>query len=369
MKKPIVLLLALAMSLACFAACAGNGDSGSGGVEWPPKDETDPGGDVVYDNSWPEDEPANDVTFTDEHLVWSDEFNGSSLDTTKWSYDIGNGTDGWGNQELQYYQESNVRVNGGKLQIMARYEKAGTCNYTSGKIHTRGKFSRTYDIGNGTDGWGNQELQYYQESNVRVNGGKLQIMARYEKAGTCNYTSGKIHTRGKFSRTYGKFEARVKLPEGTGLWPAFWMMPEDSVYGGWPRSGEIDIMEAKGRLPDQMSGALHYGYPEMSVSNTSFLKTNISEWHVYSLEWSPTRITMKADGIAYFTFNPQVQGGTVNENGEAVPAPAPFDQDFYLIFNLAVGGKFDEHRVPDPSSFGALMEVDYVRVYSVDAIQ
>ena len=311
MKKPIVLLLALAMSLACFAACAGNGDSGSGGVEWPPKDETDPGGDVVYDNSWPEDEPANDVTFTDEHLVWSDEFNGSSLDTTKWSY----------------------------------------------------------DIGNGTVGWGNQELQYYQESNVRVNGGKMQIMARYEKAGTCNYTSGKIHTRGKFSRTYGKFEARVKLPEGTGLWPAFWMMPEDSVYGGWPRSGEIDIMEAKGRLPDQMSGALHYGYPEMSVSNTSFLKTNISEWHVYSLEWSPTRITMKADGIAYFTFNPQVQGGTVNENGEAVPAPAPFDQDFYLIFNLAVGGKFDEHRVPDPSSFGALMEVDYVRVYSVDAIQ
>lgn len=309
MKKVITLLLAVLTSFLCFAGCGGTSDSGNGGIPWPPVDSGEPEK-PAYDNSWPQKEPANDSFYTAENLVWNDEFNGDTLDGDKWSYDIGNGKDGWGNQELQYYRQDNVRVNGGKLQIMARYEN--------------------YDM--------------------------------------YSYTSGKIHSRGKFSRAYGRFEAKIKLPKGTGIWPAFWMMPQDNVYGGWPHSGEIDIMEARGRLPNQVSGALHFNYPEIIKTGKGMLPSDsdISDWHVYALEWTPDRIEMFVDGRSYL-YAKSDSWSTVDEDGNPVAGQsAPFDQPFYLILNLAVGGKFDEHRKPDPSSFGALMEVDYVRVYSLD---
>ncbi|MBQ5674030.1 MAG: glycoside hydrolase family 16 protein, partial [Lachnospiraceae bacterium] len=139
-------------------------------------------------------------------LVWNDEFDGNALDTTKWSCQIGNGYNGWGNQESQYYTAENVSVADGTLKITAKKEKKGGFDYTSSRIRT-----------------------------VTDDGQTL------------------------FSTKYGKVEARIKLPSGTGLWPAFWMMPVNSEYGSWPLSGEIDIMEARGRELDTVHGTIHFG--------------------------------------------------------------------------------------------------------------
>lgn len=258
------------------------------------------------------DDDVGQSDFTRNDLIFQDEFNGSALDLEKWNYDIGNGDDGWGNQEKQYYKSENVSVRNGKLVITPENKPFDAYQYTSGKINTK-------TIGN----------------------------------------------KG-FAFTYGKIEARIKSPRGEGMWPAFWMMPNDNHYGEWPKSGEIDIMEAMGRLPNQTSSAVHFGMPWQYKTNVNYFstlsKTTISEWHIYSCVRKEESLEFYVDNELFYT----IKGEQWYTSGDgAIANKSPFDKDFYIIFNLAIGGKFDGHRLPLESDFiGARMEVDYVRVYS-----
>ncbi|QMS84684.1 glycoside hydrolase family 16 protein [Candidatus Xianfuyuplasma coldseepsis] len=223
-----------------------------------------------------------------------------------------------------------------------------------------------YQEGNGAEygipGWGNSEKQYYREENSLVEDGFLVIEAKLEDFGGVPYTSSKLVTKDRFAQTYGRFEARIKLPLGNGLWPAFWMMPEDNVYGGWARSGEIDIMEAKGRLPYDASGAIHYGgsWPNnvyQSGHHDLPQGEGIDTFHVYAVEWTSESISWYIDDTLVWTATEWYSEG--NE------FPAPFNQDFFMILNLAVGGHFDNHILPPDSLFDepVQMFIDYVRVY------
>ncbi len=217
----------------------------------------------------------------------------------------------------------------------------------------------------GLEGWGNGELQYYREENARVEDGRLLIEARNNSYEGADYTSARLRTEPTFSQTYGRFEAKIKLPEGEGLWPAFWMLPQDDVYGGWAASGEIDIMEAKGRLPDQSSGAIHYGgqWPDNTYTHGEYdfpEGRDITDFNVYAIEWEEDEMRWYVNDTLFFTAKLW--------HTEGHDYPAPFDQDFHLLLNLAIGGHFDEYRTPPDSLFDepVVMEVDYVRVYQKD---
>jgi len=229
-----------------------------------------------------------------------------------------------------------------------------------------------YQLGTGSqyglDGWGNNEQQYYRSENIVVEDGVLKITAKPEQHEGKPYTSGRLFTEPTFSKTYGKFEARMKLPAGNGLWPAFWMMPTGSEYGTWAASGEIDIMEARGRLLDEVGGAIHYGktWPnnKFAAKNYDFPEDeDITGYHVYGLEWEPGELRWYVDGQLFQTINNWDSWG---ENEPAKYAfPAPFDKPFYMILNLAVGGNYDGGIMPDESMESAEMLVDYVRVYEL----
>lgn len=221
-----------------------------------------------------------------------------------------------------------------------------------------------YDIGNGSNGWGNGESQYYTKKNATVSDGKLHISAIKENYSSYNYTSSRMVTRGKFSFTYGYIEAKISLPEIQGMWPAFWMMPEDSLYGGWPRSGEIDIMEAKGRFPNYSSSALHFTKEDGNhtyITHENKIPNNgsLNGYHLYACEWTETSISFFVDGeLHLIIYNNQWQTNTALDNQYA-----PFDQNFHLILNLAIGGHFDGYVLP-PNDFSQCdMLVDYVRVF------
>ena len=223
-----------------------------------------------------------------------------------------------------------------------------------------------YEIGNGNDGWGNKELEYYTDStkNVFQRDGNLIIKAQKESN---RYTSGRIKTSDKFSMKYGKIEVKAKLPTGTGLWPAIWMMPQKDIYGGWAASGEIDIMENRGRLPNEVYGTIHYGgaWPNNKYSGSTYKfpqGQSVSDFHTYSIEWEPGEIRWYVDGKLYQTQN---NWYTTDSNGEKYSYPAPFDQNFYIILNLALGGNFDGGKF-DPSAVPAEMAVDYVRAYKFE---
>ena len=219
----------------------------------------------------------------------------------------------------------------------------------------------TYEIGNGNSGWGNNESQYYTDSNDFVSDGYLTIRAKEESRGGFNYTSTRIKTQSKVHFTYGYIEARISLPAIQGMWPAFWMMPNSSVYGGWPHSGEIDIMEAKGRLEYQSSSALHFSTNTGQYTYLSHEQNGhtTSEFNKYAVEWKADSIKYYINEVCHYSIQKN-QWGTVNAKSSET---APFDQDFYIILNLAIGGHFDEYRLP-PSGFGnADMKVDYVRVF------
>lgn len=226
-----------------------------------------------------------------------------------------------------------------------------------------------YQNGDGTEygipGWGNSEKQYYREENSYVENGFLYIEAKLENFGNSQYTSSKLVTQNKFSQAFGRFEARIKLPLGDGLWPAFWMMPQNNVYGGWAASGEIDIMEAKGRLVDEASGAIHYGgnWPNniyQSGQQTFASGEGIDTFHVYAVEWTDTSIKWYYDDILVWEATEWFTEGHA--------FPAPFDESFFMILNLAVGGHFDDHILPNDSIFNqpVVMMVDYVRVYQFE---
>ncbi|MCC5926348.1 MAG: glycoside hydrolase family 16 protein [Bacteroidetes bacterium] len=222
-----------------------------------------------------------------------------------------------------------------------------------------------FDIGTGAEvglqGWGNQELQYYTDrpENVKVEGGMLHITARRESFSGSNFTSGKILTRGLFETTYGRFEASIKLPFGQGIWPAFWLLGDDSDGTViWPQIGEIDIMEYRGQQPTIIHGSVHGpGYSGGNAVTKTYQLTNSrfdTKFHVFAIEWGPDFIDFFVDDVLYNTITPSDVG-----NNEWVFN----DNTFYIILNVAVGGTF----VGSPNNstpFPQTMLVDYVRVYS-----
>lgn len=226
-----------------------------------------------------------------------------------------------------------------------------------------------FQIGTGSQygltGWGNNEDQYYREENARVEDGLLIIEAKLESYGGMRYTSARLYTKPTFQQTYGRFEAKIKLPVGDGMWPAYWMMPQDDVYGGWAASGEIDIMEAKGRFPNQSSAALHYGgsWPNNTYTHDVYYFSeggNIADFNVYAVEWEEDEFR--------FYVNDHLIKTVTSWYTEGHAFPAPFDQDFYLLLNLAIGGSFDGGILPPDSLFDTpvTMEIEYVRVYQKD---
>lgn len=243
-------------------------------------------------------------------LSWSDEFDraaGAPVDTSKWSFDLGGA--GWGNQELQLYtnRTENVAHDGqGHLVITARAETpaGSTCWY-----------------------------------------------------GACRYTSARLLTKGKFAQAYGRFETRLRVPVGQGIWPAFWMLGDDIDRVGWPRSGEIDVMEHIGREPQTVHGTVHG--PGYSGANGIGGATTVDagkladDFHVFAIEWEPLVIRWYLDGRLYRTTTPA-----------DLPANAAwvFDHAHFLLLNLAVGGAWP--GAPDATTtFPQRLTVDYVRVY------
>ncbi len=207
----------------------------------------------------------------------------------------------------------------------------------------------TYDLGTGTNGWGNNESQTYTNSsnNVIVEDGYLKITAISTGGG--NYTSARIKSENLFEFTYGRVEVRAKLPQGGGTWPAIWMLGANYDTIEWPACGEIDIMEHVGNSQNQIHGTLHY--PGNSGGNANGASTMVptasTEFHNYTVDWSPTAIRILVDDLVYFTF-PNT-------------ATTPFNSDFFLILNVAMGGNFG--GTIDPSFTQSTMEIDYVRVY------
>lgn len=227
-----------------------------------------------------------------------------------------------------------------------------------------------YDVGG--HGWGNQELQYYTReslTNAVVTDGVLSIHAVRESVGQNQYTSARLVSKYRGDWLYGRIQIRAKMPSGRGVWPAIWMLPTNWIYGEWPASGEIDIMEYVGYDPGVVHGTIHTGAFNHSMNTEIGFSKNVptveSEFHLYEMIWEPGRIELLIDGarFARFGFNPTT---TINiENSDAWP----FDDPFHLILNIAVGGTWGGARGVDSSIFPQAMEVDYVRVYQRDYSQ
>lgn len=209
----------------------------------------------------------------------------------------------------------------------------------------------------GIPGWGNNELQYYRAENAWTEDGKLIIEARRENFAGRQYTSARLRTINAVDYTYGTFEASIKLPSTPGIWPAFWMLPTNSVYGGWPRSGEIDIMESV-NFADRIYGTIHFGEPQQFIGGQFADGTDFSAgFHTYRVDWTPTSIRWFIDGQLYRSFNNGSWFSSTAPDNEF----APFDQAFHMLLNVAVGGNFPGN--PNGSSvFPQRMEIDYVRV-------
>lgn len=216
------------------------------------------------------------------------------------------------------------------------------------------------DLGNVIcPGWGNNEQQFYtgHSNNLYIDEFGLNLCARNETIEaderSFSYTSARVDTKNHFSFCYGKLIIRAKLPVGQGLWPAIWLLPQDQAYGPWPASGEIDIMEAKGRLPKEIFGTLHYGkdweHKRIDEFSYQFDHATINEFHDYELEWNESSIRWLIDGHCY--AERALQAGIM-----------PFDKPFYLVLNLAVGGWFDNVQV-DEASLPAVMTVSGIWLY------
>jgi beta-glucanase (GH16 family) len=209
----------------------------------------------------------------------------------------------------------------------------------------------TYDIGTGSGGWGNNELEYYtsRPDNVIVSNGTLKIIAKKEAYSGSAYTSARLLTKGLFSFQYGKIEIRAKLPAGAGTWPGIWMLGNNFATAGWPACGEIDIMEQNGSQKNTVYGTMHY--PTQKNPNgdggTTTVSTASSDFHRYAATWSSASIQISVDDIVYYTL----------PNNSSIP----FNQNFFIILNLAMGGNFG--GTVDPAFTSDQMEIDYVRVY------
>lgn len=238
-------------------------------------------------------------------LVWNDEFDGPALNLEKWSYEIGG--HGWGNNELQYYSDddSTAFIQDGKLVIRADLVPQGTGS--------------------------SDNLRYF--------------------------SSARLRTSGKGDWRYGRIEVKAKLALGQGIWPAIWMLPTDWMYGGWPESGEIDIMEHVGYDPGRVHGSIHTGSYNHKINTqrggSKLLDKISSKFYVYAIEWYEDRIDFLIDDSKYFSFQ---------NDGKNDFNTWPFNQRFHLLINIAVGG--DWPGSPDETTqFPTEMEVEYVRVY------
>ncbi|MBV2224037.1 MAG: glycoside hydrolase family 16 protein [Cloacibacterium sp.] len=207
-----------------------------------------------------------------------------------------------------------------------------------------------YDLGN-NNGWGNNEAQYYtnRTQNAVVSNGTLKINLIKEAYQGYNYTSARLLSKGKYSMKYGKVEIRAKIPSGGGTWPALWMLGDNIDSVGWPACGEIDIMEHVGNQLNRIFGTLHYpGRSGGNADGASVMIPNATtEFHIYSMEWNASTIKIYVDNQLFFTYNN-------NPN-------SPFNQNFFFIMNVAMGGNFG--GTIDPNVTNATMEVDYIRVY------
>jgi beta-glucanase (GH16 family) len=270
-------------------------------------------------------------------LVWQDEFDGNQLDINKWDFDLGNG----------FFD---------------------------------------YRVHQWVSGWGNEELQYYTNDfeNVQVRDSCLFIRAVKAPLHGCGYTSARLKTKARdgrllFGTLYGRVEVKAKVPWGKGLWPAIWMLPVNDKYGGWAASGEIDLMEIVGEVPTEVLNSLHFGssYPRRSLITTTHKLpegSTVADWHTYGVEWEPGEIRFYVDGVQTCTYT-HWWSCSKSDGGQGVEAsseddlnawPAPFDQPFYLLMNVAVGGNFPGHP-NEKTHFPAELVVDWVRVYEKTA--
>lgn len=236
-----------------------------------------------------------------QKLVWSDEFDYTGLpDSTKWSYEIGG--HGWGNNEKQFYTAKRLE-------------------------------------------------------NASVKDGVLSITAVKETFEGAGYTSARLTSKNKGDWKYGRFEIKAKMPKGRGLWPAIWMLPSDGKYGDWPVSGEIDIMEHVGYLPDSLYGTVHtgaYNHRIGTQKGSKVYRKDLSDaFHVYVLQWDENEIKIGIDDDLYFSF----------PNEKKTAQEWPFDQRFHLLLNMAVGGDWGGSRGIDETIFPQTLQIDYVRVY------
>ncbi len=215
----------------------------------------------------------------------------------------------------------------------------------------------SFNIGTGSNGWGNNELQYYtnRSQNIKIEDGVLKITAIKEQYMGAGYTSARILSKGKFEQKYGRIEARIKVPLGKGLWPAFWMLGANSDTATWPQCGEIDIMEYLGNNPTTVFGSLHGpGYFAGNAITKNYVLPNDrfdNDFHIFGVEWDEDKINFYVDNALYNQITPS-----------KVPGPWVFNQPFYLILNMAVGGNFPGSPNTE-TVFPQTMQVDYVRVY------
>lgn len=216
-----------------------------------------------------------------------------------------------------------------------------------------------FEIGNGINGWGNNELQYYTKrpQNVKIEEGNLVITAIKESYSGFQYTSTRMQTKNKAFWKYGRIEMKAKLPKGRGTWPAFWMMPQNQSYGTtlWPDNGEIDIMEYVGYEPSKVHGTVHTdkNFGSSAVGSTITYYGVENDFHVYAIEWSEDTIKWYVDSYLYGSYKRS------NRDWQYWP----FDKDFYVILNFAVGGNWGGAQGIDTSIFPQKYIIDYVRVY------
>ena len=242
---------------------------------------------------------AEPVPLVEEYeLIWSDEFTDTTFNTNKWTHQTGTGS--------QY----------------------------------------------GLDGWGNNEQQYYRPENTSIQNGVLTVTAKKENYGGMPFTSSRFTTSGKNAFKYGKIECRMRTDKGQGVWSAFWMLPQNPSVG-WPRSGEIDVMEFVGHNENEVFGTVHYGNPWGFKSDKILFPDLSKDFHTYTILWEENKIEWLFDNTLYHTFEASDLPEGINW---------PFNEEFYLLLNMAIGGNLTNNHV-DGAIFPVTMDVDYVRVY------
>lgn len=300
--KKILLILSTFLLVLTLIACEkddpidNGGSTGTGPVPNPGTGEFC----KEIDNSY-------DYESLNYELVWSDEFDGSELDLSNWTYELGG--NGWGNDELQYYTDN--------------------------------------------------------ERNSYVEDGSLFIKLIKETYEANSYTSARLVTKNKQDFKYGKIEMGAKLPSGKGTWPAFWMMPTDSYYGGWPNSGEIDIMEHVGYDMNHIHHSIHTEFFNHSLNTQKgdgeYHDNVDTVFHKYTLEWLPDKLIYYVDDEVQYIYD-------VNQFDCVKKGHWPFDKDFFVILNLAFGGMWGGAQGIDENLTEATYEIDYVRVYQDSTI-